>query len=326
MGVKMELEKIGFYTLEDERAYNTSIGSPFWRCELILTDTCNFKCPYCREMNDDAKGTMTLERAKEMVDYWTDNGLKNIRLSGGEPTLWKGIVELVRYIKDKPSIRRIAMSTNGSASEELYGKLWAAGVDDFSISLDACCSSTGDKMAGVGGKWETVIDNIRFLSSLTYVTVGIVLTPENISEGLKTVELAAELGVSDIRIISSAQWDGKLDEFVRANPLLVNKYPILAYRLLNMAKGRSVRGLKDADNNKCPLVLDDMIVAGNHHYPCVIYFREGGKAIGALAGSIRASRQDWYTRTNTHKDPICKKNCLDVCVDYNNKVRERYNG
>jgi molybdenum cofactor biosynthesis enzyme MoaA len=269
---------------------------------------------------------MTLEKAKQMVDYWTDNGLRNIRLSGGEPTLWKGLSELVNYIQSKSSIQRIAMSTNGSAPSWYYENLHELGVDDFSISLDACCSSTGDKMAGVKGKWETVTDNIRLLSNLTYVTVGIVLTPENITEGLKTVELAHELGVSDIRIISSAQWNGKLDEFVRSNPDLVIKHPILTYRLRNMLEGRSVRGLKDADNNKCPLVLDDMIVAGNHHYPCVIYFREGGKAIGATDGWIRADREKWYISHNTHEDPICKKNCLDVCVDYNNKVRERYNG
>jgi uncharacterized Fe-S cluster-containing radical SAM superfamily protein len=322
----MELEKIGFYTLEDSRAYNTSVDSPYWRCELILTDTCNFKCPYCREMNDDAKGTMSLAKAKKMVDYWTNNGLKNIRLSGGEPTLWRGLEALVKYIKSKPSIKRIAISTNGSAHWTQYKLLHELGVDDFSISLDACCSSTGDKMAGVGGKWETVIGNIRYLSKLTYVTVGIVLTPENIAEGLKTVELAAELGVSDIRIISSAQWNGNLEEFVRSNPDLVLKYPILTYRLRNMLNDRPVRGLKDTDNTKCPLVLDDMIVAGNHHYPCVIYFREGGKAIGANKGWIRSEREKWYISHNTHEDPICKKNCLDVCVDYNNKVRERYNG
>jgi molybdenum cofactor biosynthesis enzyme MoaA len=261
-----------------------------------------------------------------MVDYWTNNGLKNIRLSGGEPTLWRGLEALVKYIKSKPSIKRIAISTNGSAHWTQYKLLHELGVDDFSISLDACCSSTGDKMAGVGGKWETVIGNIRYLSKLTYVTVGIVLTPENIAEGLKTVELAAELGVSDIRIISSAQWNGKMEEFLKSNPDLIKKYPILSYRLYNMFMERSVRGLKDTDNNKCPLVLDDMIVAGNHHYPCVIYFREGGKAIGATDGWIRADREKWHISHNTHEDPICKKNCLDVCVDYNNKVRERYNG
>lgn len=44
----MKLEDIGFYTLFDERAKNVSWNSDLQRCELILTDKCNFKCVYCR--------------------------------------------------------------------------------------------------------------------------------------------------------------------------------------------------------------------------------------------------------------------------------------
>ena len=46
--MKMKLEKIGFYTLSDKRAKSVTIKSPIQRGELILTDKCNLKCPYCR--------------------------------------------------------------------------------------------------------------------------------------------------------------------------------------------------------------------------------------------------------------------------------------
>ena len=45
----MKLENIGFYTLSDERAKNSSATSPLMRNELIITSLCNFKCLYCRE-------------------------------------------------------------------------------------------------------------------------------------------------------------------------------------------------------------------------------------------------------------------------------------
>lgn len=318
----MKLEDIGFYTLEDYRAENTSIKSPLWRCELILTDRCNFSCPYCREMKDECKGDMSLQQAKYVVDYWTTHGLKNIRFSGGEPTLWHNLLALVSYTNAKKSVQRIAISTNGSADYSYYEELIGAGVNDFSISLDACCASTGDKMAGVKGKWDSIISNIEALSQLTYITVGIVLTPDNLPEGLKTVKLAHDLGVSDIRIISSAQFNGELTEFMKTNPEVVGRHRILAYRLLNMAKKRNVRGIKEGDSNKCPLVLDDMCIAGKQHFPCVIYFREGGKAIGDISDAIRLERFRWWERTDTHKDPICRQNCLDVCIDYNNKANK----
>lgn len=55
----MKLEDIGFYTLSDERAKNASESSPLHRCEILITDKCNFKCPYCRGMREDLRGTMS---------------------------------------------------------------------------------------------------------------------------------------------------------------------------------------------------------------------------------------------------------------------------
>jgi hypothetical protein len=97
-----------------------------------------------------------------------------------------------------------------------------------------------------------------------------------------------------------------------------------------MQNGVGVRGLTEDNYWKCPLVLDDMAVCENQHYPCIIYMREGGKPIGSmmvdsyrLPGGmksievIRQERLDWYNKTITLDDPICKKNCLDVCVQFN---------
>ena len=81
----MKLEDIGFYTLSDSRVKQLSATSPLWRCELILTDRCNFKCPYCRGIKPQI-GDISLDDAKNIVALWSVAGLKNIRFSGGEPT------------------------------------------------------------------------------------------------------------------------------------------------------------------------------------------------------------------------------------------------
>lgn len=320
----MELEKIGFYTLSDKRAKNVSITSDLQRCELILTDKCNFRCPYCRGSNEYTRGTLTFEEAKEVVNLWASHNLKNIRFSGGEPTLMEYLVDLVKYTKSM-GVERIAVSTNGSASSFLYKKLVEAGVNDFSISLDACCSSTGDKMAGVHGSWTVVKENISMLSSLTYVTVGIVLNDDNFEELPEIIEFANNLNVSDIRIISSAQWNNE-EKFRNLfnNKEILTKFPILKYRIENFKNGKNVRGIKDCDSKSCHLMMDDMVVANGNHFPCVIAMREGCKPIGSVKGKtmeeIRQERFDWIKSNNTHDCHICKNNCLDVCVSYNNKV------
>lgn len=318
----MKLEDIGFYTLNDYRARNTNENSQLMRCELILTDACNFKCPYCRGVRDDIKGTLSLEKAKHIIDLWAKDNLKNIRFSGGEPTVYKDIVELVEYTKYK-GVERIAISTNGSADINLYYDLIEAGVNDFSISLDACCSAFGDMMAGgIEGAWNKVISNIKDISKLSYVTVGVVVTEETVSELKNTIEFASSLGVSDIRIISSAQYNTLLENAKDISEKVYIKYPILKYRIKNLKNQRNVRGLQTQDSHKCGLVLDDMAIAGNYHFPCIIYMREGGNPIGKVGENMRKERKEWMKKHDTHKDIICQKNCLDVCIDYNNKYNK----
>lgn len=317
----MQLEDIGFYTLSDTRCAHASVDSNLMRCELILTDACNFKCPYCRGLRGDIRKTMPLAQAKQVVDLWAQEGLCNIRFSGGEPTVYRGLVELVRYTKAL-GVERIAVSTNGSADWALYEQLIAAGVDDFSVSLDACCSAYGDLMAGgITGAWERVVANIRQLSERVYTTVGIVVTEETVSQLVETIEFAASLGVADIRIISAAQYNALLLNAQGISSQILARFPILRYRIENLKLGRNVRGLQDTDAHQCGLILDDMAIAGNYHFPCIIYMRESGNAIGTVGPNMREERQRWFEEHDTHCDPICKKNCLDVCIDYNNKFR-----
>jgi len=318
----MKLEEIGFYTLSDYRAHQASVASPLWRCELLVTDKCNFKCPYCRGMRPDLKGVLSLEQAKHVVDLWSNEGLKNIRFSGGEPTVWEPLLQLVDYTKTK-GVNRIAVSTNGSANLSLYKDLLNAGVNDFSISLDACCSAFGEIMnGGISGAWETSVKNIEKLSTLTYVTVGMVFTESNMDDAINSILFAHNLGVSDIRIISSAQYNTAIKDVAILSEEVLNAHPILKYRVTNFKNGRNVRGIKKSDSHKCSLVLDDMAIAQNYHFPCIIYLREIGNPIGKIDGDIRNDRNTWSSLHDTHKDPICQKNCLDVCIDYNNECEK----
>jgi molybdenum cofactor biosynthesis enzyme MoaA len=324
------LENIGFYSLSDERAKNSSEFSQMKRCEMIITEKCNFKCPYCRGLKNDIYGKrkekiLSIDEIKHNIDLWCLNSpLENIRFSGGEPTTHPNLIEAVQYAKEK-GIKRIAISTNGSNNFSLYKKLIDAGVNDFSISLDACCSEDGDKMAGgIKGSFNKVVENIKQISKLTYVTVGIVFTPDNIGRCIDTIKFAHKLGVADIRIISSAQWNHPIIDLDVPKEIL-DAHPILKYRVHNFMIGRHVRGINQTDNPKCPLVLDDTVIAGDYFFPCVIYMREQGKAIGKVDKNMRQKQKEWFESHDCYKDPICRKNCLDVCIDYNNKWRE-YHG
>ncbi len=316
----MKLEDIGFYTLSDERARNACVSSPLMRCELLVTDQCNFNCPYCR--GSGVKGDMRFGDALAILHYWLTNGLKNLRISGGEPTLWPYLAILAKAARSD-GVERVAISTNGSASPELYDTLIDAGVNDFSVSLDGGCCATGDRMAGgIPGMWDVVVENIRLISSKTYCTVGMVFTEDNVNEAREAVEFAAELGVSDIRVIPSAQYNQALESLKSLPEEMLSRFPILKYRVGNLRNGDHVRGMEKLAPKRCYLALDDMAVAGDKHYPCIIYLREGGDAIGKVGEKCREERSEWVAGHDCDTDPICRKNCLDVCVAYNTKCAE----
>lgn len=313
----MKLEDIGFYTLSDNRAKTATSTSDLSRCELIVTNRCNFRCPYCRGLRDDINRELTKEEAIAVLDLWIDDNLHAVRFSGGEPTVWPYLVDVVEYAK-LGGIEHIAISTNGSAPQMLYQRLLDAGANDFSVSFDACCSEDVDKMAGRTGHFDTIVSNIKFLSTHTYVTVGIVVNDDNVDTLIDTVALAHSLGVADIRVISAAQHNKLLGVGTDLEHF-DDAHPILKYRAANMRNGRNVRGLTPTDTGHCGLVVDDMIVASGYHFPCVIYMREGGDPIGRVGENMRTERAVWSATHNTHCDPICKQNCLDVCIDYNNR-------
>lgn len=200
-----KMESIGFYTLSDRRIKSMGEHSPLWRCELILTDKCNFKCVYCRGIRRDCADDMPLATAQEILAIWISDGLKNVRFSGGEPLLYTGLIDLVNQAR-VGGVANIAVSSNGSMPRSLYAALIAAGVTDFSISLDGCCAEDVDKMAGKKGYFERVAENIKYLAGKVYTTVGVVLTEDNIGKVQETILFADALGVRDIRIISAAQY------------------------------------------------------------------------------------------------------------------------
>ncbi|MCK9597256.1 radical SAM protein [Candidatus Pacearchaeota archaeon] len=318
----MRLEEIGFYTLEEKRAKEVSSKSPMWRCEILLTDKCNFSCPYCRGIRKDCVGEQSLPNMMSIINTWSKDNLRNIRFSGGEPTLYPHLIEAVRYARDC-GIKRIAISTNGYSLTKYYLELINAGVNDISISLDACCSSFGDKMAGgIKGAWDVVVENIKILSKFTYVTVGIVLTEDTINQATDIIKFSHDLGVADIRLLSASQYNVVIPQLENISQDILNSHPILKYRVNHFLNGRNVRGISENDCHKCYMVLDDSAIAGKYHFPCIIYLREGGNPIGKVNPDMRRERILWHENHNSYSDSICRKNCLDVCIDYNNKVLE----
>jgi len=289
----------GFSEITEERAHFKGPG--FWYCELALTGECNFSCKYCNRLRSDIDEYAVLN----FIDKQKAS-LRHVQVTGGEPTQSKYLKGICEFIKRRGI--KLGLSTNGSAPYALYESL---GVDMFSISLDD--NDLGNLYSRGYKDVHTIINNIRRLAEKTYVNVGLVVDSLNVDRVEEIIDYILNLGVHDIKL--------SINTHDEVSPIFgsrdYSKYPILSYRISRFKAGKTMRGLGPADTFKCGISLNDISIVGDSHYPCLVYARERGKAIGPMRGDIAGDRRKWYETHVPLKDSICSKFCMDFKCDFN---------
>jgi GTP 3',8-cyclase len=107
---------------------------------ISVTDKCNLRCTYCmppegvpaRRHGD----FLSLEQMAEAARAAVGLGVVKIRLTGGEPLVKRGIVDLVRMIAGIEGLEHLAMTTNGTLLADKARALKEAGLDSINVSLD----------------------------------------------------------------------------------------------------------------------------------------------------------------------------------------------
>jgi cyclic pyranopterin phosphate synthase len=110
---------------------------------ISVTDRCNYRCTYCmpEELGDQLvfqprAAILTFEELERLVAIFARLGVRKLRLTGGEPTVRRGIVELVGRLAAIPGIQQVVMTTNGHLLEALAAPLARAGLVGVNVSLD----------------------------------------------------------------------------------------------------------------------------------------------------------------------------------------------
>lgn len=107
---------------------------------ISVTDRCNLRCVYCMPENGvpllSHKDILSYEEILRLVRTAAENGIKKIRLTGGEPLVRRGIESLIKDIKSVPGIETVGITTNGILIPEKVDLLAEAGLDCVNISLD----------------------------------------------------------------------------------------------------------------------------------------------------------------------------------------------
>lgn len=118
---------------------------------ISVTDRCNLRCCYCMPegvQDVGMKNILTFEEIWEIVRTGVSLGITHIRITGGEPLMRKGCVDLIRGIREIPGVETITMTTNGVLLENYGKQLKEAGVDGVNISLDTLDTEEFYKITG----------------------------------------------------------------------------------------------------------------------------------------------------------------------------------
>ncbi len=107
---------------------------------ISLTDRCNLRCVYCMPEQVAFRPSAELLTDEELVIVlraMSALGFDKFRLTGGEPTVRPGLLDIVREVASLPTAREITMTTNGLRLAQLAHPLKRAGLQRVNISIDS---------------------------------------------------------------------------------------------------------------------------------------------------------------------------------------------
>lgn len=197
---------------------------------LSITDVCNFKCNYCLPngySHDHLQGNsldtenctpnkfLTPTEIKNLIQAFVTLGTTKVRITGGEPTLRKDFLQIVKSIKSFPQIQQIALSTNGYRMLSQVESWREAGITSINLSLDSMDPRTFQRITGMD-KFQSVILGIDKALAVGFkkIKVNTVLLKNlNYSEFGKFVEWIKDKPIQ-LRFIELMQ-TGNMSNFFR---------------------------------------------------------------------------------------------------------------
>ena len=167
--------------------------------QFAVTKLCNLKCRMCgSSLSRKLETELTLAQIEKLADTLDKLNVGVVLLTGGEVFLRPDIADIVRIFAKKNFTVRL--QTNGIlADEEKIKAVYAAGVEEVTISLNTLIPEKQDKITGQNGSWQEIIESIARFSRIlpvkgTLLGVNTVVTKENLEELPQIIRFVTGIG------------------------------------------------------------------------------------------------------------------------------------
>lgn len=138
-----------------------SFNRPINYLRISVTDRCNLRCVYCmpaegiRLLAHDE--ILNFEELRIVTKAAAELGINRVRLTGGEPLVRAGLVNLVKMLADVKGIEDISLTTNGILLSQYAKELRSAGLKRVNISLDTLRPEKFKQITRIGKLKDTLL-------------------------------------------------------------------------------------------------------------------------------------------------------------------------
>ena len=171
---------------------------------ISLTDKCNLRCRYCLPRGVELlamEDLLTMEEIAAIARCGAQLGIDRVRLTGGEPLVRRGILQLMEMLQNIEGIREIAMTTNGLLLRQYLPQLTERGLRSVNISLDTLDPDMYRKITGFDGLTEVLAAVDAALEAGLRVKINAVLMEDFNPDAWKDLVGLAKDRPLDVRFI-----------------------------------------------------------------------------------------------------------------------------
>jgi len=185
----------GLAGLVHAELFSMPVRAPY-KADLALSYGCNNACRHC--YNEHARKTMPslgLDAWRRVLDRLASVGVPHVIFTGGEPTLFAGLFDLIRYAGQLGLVT--GLNTNGRrlANRDFARTLAESGLSHVQITLESCRADVHNAMTQTASHEETVTGIRNALDVGLYTITNTTFTRRNMDHAGATVEFLHDLGL-----------------------------------------------------------------------------------------------------------------------------------
>jgi SynChlorMet cassette radical SAM/SPASM protein ScmF len=235
---------------------------------LYLTDHCNLCCAHCwisPKFSEEKQNGLPLDSLKKAISEARSLGLQSVKLTGGEPFLYKHIGGLLAFLAAEQI--DVLIETNGTlVNRDMVERLKSCNLAQLSVSLDASTEEVHDQIRGIKGSFRRTLEGLALLSrhDLNFQII-MTLQSRNRQEIPGVIKLSEELGAGSLKInplipcgrgkeAFEQKHNLKLEELLQLYYMVQKRWPMkkgLSIIFDLPAAFRSIEEIKQKGINQC---------------------------------------------------------------------------